>query len=276
MSPVLPLLLSVACMGVEVGWRPLPDGGTEYVIRVSPEELADLQLGDIIAASDVPADVQPIRSYRVEVGRGPVERQNPNPNQASSATPNSPELPANAGLEGTAPPGISPPSSAIPLVFTQPAGPGPMADPATGSAPDQNPGKSQDTTQSGLSTTPIEPSTQSGHGRIGKAQQNGEKESPEHEVNSNGSLINTLALSGMTASFAAVVYVGWVAWEYRRKYLELLRSGSPIMQWEGRDDSAAAAGPPSSPMDRVNESAAPSPTSEPEPPPADPPRPLPA
>lgn len=274
MSPVLPLLLSVACMGVDVGWRPLPDGGTEYVIRVSPEELADLQLGDIIAASDVPPDVQPIRSYRIEVGRGPVERQNPNPNRASVATPNSPELPANAGLEGTAPPGISPPSSAIPLVFTQPAGPGPMAGSAAGSLPDQNAGKSPNPAQEGGKNPPIEAEHQPGKGHDVQPQQNGGKDPTESQANTGVSLMTTLALSGMTASFAAVVYVGWVAWEYRRKYLALLRSGFPIMQWEGRDDSAAAAGPPISPLERLLANADRRPNTEPDESPADPSKPL--
>lgn len=276
MSPVLPLLLSVACMGVEVGWRALPDGGTEYVIRVSPEELADLQLGDIIAASDVPADVQPIRSYRIEVGRGPVERQGPNPSRVSSATPDSPELPAAGKLPGEVSPGISPQSSAIPLVFTQPAGVGPMAGPAAGSTRASNLGETRNTPQEGAPIPPIDASDPGAQGQNEDTQQNGEKDSPEHEVNSNGSLINTLALSGMTASFAAVLYISWVAWEYRRKYLELLRSGFPIMPREGRGNSAAAAGAPSSPMDRLNESAEPSPTSEPEKPPTEPPQSLPA
>ncbi|MGQ9604848.1 MAG: hypothetical protein ACUVTW_01495 [Thermogutta sp.] len=274
MSPVLPFFLGVALMGGEVGWRPLPGGGTEYVIRVSPEELADLQLGDIIAASDVPANVQPIKSFRIEVGRGPVERQVSEPTAASSLALNSPEPSAIADLHDAAPPGISPPSSAIPLVFTQPAGPGPMAGSAAGSPPDQNAEKTSNPAQDVGKTPPIEVDPQPGKGQDVQPQQNSGKAPPENEVNTGTSLMTTLALSGMTASFAAVVYIGWVAWEYRRKYLALLRSGFPVMPWEGQDDSATAAGPPIFPLERLNANAERCPNTEPDESPADPSKPF--
>jgi len=227
MSSVLAVFVGVACLGIEVGWRPLLDGGTEYVIRVSPEELADLKLGDIIAASDVPPDLPPIKSYRIEVGRGAVERRVP---PAGSTVLEAPENAAAANSQRPAP------SATIPLVFTEPAAPQAMDRPPA--APPKESKNSADQVQGSAKATEGDPGRQTQdeqpRSTTGEAPVESQTKNPD-------SLIHTLAISGMTASFAAVLYIGWVAWEYRRKYLELLRAGRPFTPFEDQDCISPAA-----------------------------------
>lgn len=240
MWSVLAVVVGVACLGVEVGWRPLPDGGTEYVIRVSPEELADLELGDIIAASDVPADLPPIRSYRIEVGRGAVERSVPSRAGGPSETSETPENRAAGDRQRSLPSGTAT-STTIPLVFTEPA-----VSQAIDRSPPVLPREPQD------SSAQVRGPTESDAGRQAdpaETQSEAQDQQPptktgetpvEPRINNSESLIQTLALSGMTASFAAVLYIGWIAWEYRRKYLELLRSGRPLTPFGDRDSGLPA------------------------------------
>ncbi len=244
MGSVLACIVGVACFGIEVGWRTLPEGGTEYVIRVSPEELADLEVGDIIAASDVPAGLPPIRSYRVEVGRGPVERSLPTGTGGPVQTSETPENHAGADPQRPASSGTAA-SATIPLVFTEPAVPQaierlPSVPPrATAQPSDQVQGATE--RDAGRQAEPAE-----GH-REAQDQQGptntGEAPVEPRQENSE-SLIQTLALSGMTASLAAVLYVGWIAWEYRRKYLALLRASRPLTPFEERDYDLPAADVP--------------------------------
>ena len=59
--------LAAAMVGVDVGWRRLPDGGMEYIIQIEPQTLEALRAGEAIQ-SYVPAEAGDIRSYRIEVG----------------------------------------------------------------------------------------------------------------------------------------------------------------------------------------------------------------
>ncbi|NMC19242.1 MAG: hypothetical protein GYA33_02380, partial [Thermogutta sp.] len=215
MSLLLPVYLGVACLGVEVGWRPLPNGGTEYVIRVSPEELADLELGDIIAASDVPPGLPPIKSYRIEVGRGPVERLVPSSIPGTSERAESSQNPSAADNQQSAPSGLAPLPTTVPSVFTEPAAPQPTETSLTD--PPQQSGRGQRSVKPTESDPDSQSEPDSQAEEASRLQQTGDWQPPtktgEASVESPGknseSLINTLALSGMTASFAAVLYIGW-------------------------------------------------------------------
>jgi len=97
------LLIAAMGIGVDVGWRPTPDGRIEYIIQVTPEELQDLDLGDVIAASDVPSNLPPIASYRIVVGRSVLPRELPDqpPENASlGATGKKPPSPLRADNQG--------------------------------------------------------------------------------------------------------------------------------------------------------------------------------
>lgn len=78
--------LAVASLGIDVGWEPSDDGkGLEYIIQIEPEMLDSLRAGQKIR-SDLRSDLGQIRSYRIQVGSGPV----PKTNLPSSPPPPSP------------------------------------------------------------------------------------------------------------------------------------------------------------------------------------------
>lgn len=239
MSSVLAVFLGAACLGIEVGWRPLPDGGTEYVIRVSPEELADLKLGDVIAASDIPPDLPPIKSYRIEVGRGAVERRVPPPGSTVL------ETPENAAAANSQRPA---PSATIPLVSTEPAAPQAMD--RSPAAPPKESQDSADQVQGSAKATEGNPSRQT---QDEQPRSTTGEDRVESQTKNPDSLIHTLAISGMTASFAAVLYIGWVAWEYRRKYLELLRAGRPFTPFEDQDCASPSADLPGVSLEKAHD-----------------------
>jgi len=70
-----PLLVALA-LGVDVGWKPLPEGGLEYIIQIEPELLNSLRSGQSIS-SDVPLVLQNIRRYRIQVGDGRLPQEGP-------------------------------------------------------------------------------------------------------------------------------------------------------------------------------------------------------
>ncbi|GEM_PF-1114746 len=223
MSPLTPIVFTVACLAIQVGWRPMPDGGTEYIIRVSPEELADLKLGDVIAASDVPADLPPIKSYRIEVGLGPVERRASPAPDAASRTPGHPDGSSPVPDRIHSPPNSDASHATIPLVFTEPV----ASDRAVGRVEDGSRSRESTTGDApppnkgvGAAATSVSPSTDETTVQTNNTSSNAEAANPV-------SVSNTLALSGMTASLAAALYLGWIAWEYRRKYVELLQASQP-------------------------------------------------
>lgn len=68
--------LAGATLGIESGWRPLPDGGTEYIIQLDPQTLETLRSGQAIQ-SDIPPEAGTVRSYRIVVGEGKLPRTSP-------------------------------------------------------------------------------------------------------------------------------------------------------------------------------------------------------
>ncbi len=74
MTPMPLLLLAAAAVGVDTGWTKLDSGGYEYIIQIPPEQLDALRAGGEFG-SDLPADTGEIRSYRVVIGTGPLVNQ---------------------------------------------------------------------------------------------------------------------------------------------------------------------------------------------------------
>ena len=67
------LLLAATAVGLDYGWQPLETGGFEYIIQIEPELLDALHAGEALR-SDLPPDMRDVRSYRIQVGRGPVPK----------------------------------------------------------------------------------------------------------------------------------------------------------------------------------------------------------
>lgn len=68
------VFFALALVGVDAGWQPLSGGGYEYIIQIEPASIAALESGQAIV-SDVPAALGDIRSYRIQVGVGPLPRE---------------------------------------------------------------------------------------------------------------------------------------------------------------------------------------------------------
>jgi len=73
---VLLVSIAVATLGVDYGWRRLPDGGTEYIIQLDRLSLDALRDGQPIL-SDVPPAAGEVRSYRIVVGDEVLPRDTP-------------------------------------------------------------------------------------------------------------------------------------------------------------------------------------------------------
>lgn len=88
------LLLGGLLLGIDVGWKPLPDGeGMELLIQLSPSAVEAMKLGEPWM-TDIPASVGEVRAYRITVGNESLPRIAPPPklpalseNQPSRLTP---------------------------------------------------------------------------------------------------------------------------------------------------------------------------------------------
>ena len=91
--------VAAATLGVQVGWKPLPEGGMEYIIQLDAPTLDALRNGQTLQ-SDIPSAAGEIRSYCIYMGPGKPVRENPPPKPAPpaakpvAAEPQQPQQPA--------------------------------------------------------------------------------------------------------------------------------------------------------------------------------------
>jgi len=117
-------------LGIDVGWRPLSEGGVEYLIQIEPNLLETLQPGEAIGSDVPPRLVGQIRAYRITVGTEELPRELPpagvemggdvEPPGPAGGVAEPPGLAPFSALPEAAPsPGIAPPGVAAPP-FEQP------------------------------------------------------------------------------------------------------------------------------------------------------------
>jgi hypothetical protein len=70
------LCLSAVIVGINVGWQPLQEGGTEYIIQLDPQSLEALKSGEPIR-SDVLPGAGDVRSYKIILGTEKPPRISP-------------------------------------------------------------------------------------------------------------------------------------------------------------------------------------------------------
>jgi hypothetical protein len=124
MSAVM-ICIAVATLGIDVGWQRLPEGGTQYIIQIEPQTLDALRAGRPIE-SDLPSNLQDIRSYRIVVGSKKLPRD-PLP----STTITKPMLPPIVESPAAAPHPLSPDPSIKPLAAQREVFKEPTTAPAT-------------------------------------------------------------------------------------------------------------------------------------------------
>ena len=96
MSPLIIVVATVA-LGIEVGWKPLAEGGHEYTIAIEPGLLDVLKQGDHEITSDIPPGLD-VRSYRIICGTAKLPRIDgpaaQSPVHDAPATPAQPQIPS--------------------------------------------------------------------------------------------------------------------------------------------------------------------------------------
>jgi len=185
------LVAAAVALGIDAGWQPLPEGGLEYIIQIEPPMLESLKAGEVIG-SDIPPMLKDIRSYRIIVGTGDLPREL-GPEPAPKPEPPGPSEP----LESAGDPSVFP-RAEVPRELTPP--------PDTRPLPEQ------------LAVFNEEPDARAS--RVPAEKDDAESSEPR---SSKPWLPLTLALAGLFGSVGGMLYLGWVAWDYRRRYGALLR-----------------------------------------------------
>lgn len=69
----VPMLFTLAALGVDYGWQPSTDGQLEYIIQLEPAALESLKAGKDIT-SEIHPDARGVRRFRIHAGTGPLPR----------------------------------------------------------------------------------------------------------------------------------------------------------------------------------------------------------
>lgn len=197
---VLFLILSV--IGIDPGWERLPDGGWRYYIQLDEENLKALRNGEPLE-SDVPPQLEKIRTYRIVFAGPPVPRD-PLPTSSPQrwATPSD---------------GPNAPSESNSKPFFR----GPL--PQGGSAEQKRPADKASGEKSGFPSKTA--SSASGQGFPTQTLPATAVEGATPSGPSSGSAKPwwplSMAIAVACACFGGMVYTSWLAWDYRRKYHQL-------------------------------------------------------
>jgi len=186
--------LAVALFGIDAGWQPLPEGGSEYIIQIEPHMLERLREGEAIQ-SDILPEARGVRSFRVIVGTDELPREKiPVPSKHEKPVTTPPEL------------STSSPSDLFPI-------PAPT---------------SPDLPRAFPSTTPSRPL--SAEPAVFEQETNVSEKQSGKEVSSEQSKPWLLfwAVAGTAFGFfAAFIYLLWIHWETRNRYRALLAQCPP-------------------------------------------------
>jgi hypothetical protein len=235
------LCLAVA-FGVDAGWRRLPEGGFEYVIQIEPETLDALKAGEDIF-SDVPPGVRDVRSYRITVGTGELVREGEL--EGAPSTPDSPESqppeshPPESRSPESQPPESQSPAEAQPPPEAERPPEGPTPDPDAAATAEPSAGEQGDL-EARWPGAPRElvppddtsPLSEPPEKAVAFMQEDAEPPGPaaaQGGVNASKEaepakpwLPLTLAVAACFGSLGGMLYLGWIAWGYRRQYRMLL------------------------------------------------------
>ena len=191
--------LALALVGVDLGYRPASNGGTEFIIQINPATLQSLRPGEPIDI-DVPREAREMRPSHFSITLGNERLPHEVPLTASLPPATAPIVPANPVmsaaatlpiLPSAAPPGREPVNIPTPSSAPSPPTVVPIATPAN-SAPAES--------------------------RIGEL-------APVNTAGGNSAQPDRpwLAMCLLViALMASNGYVGWLFWETRQRYRGLL------------------------------------------------------
>lgn len=199
MSAVL-MCVATVLLGVDVGWQPLPKGGVEYIIQIEPGTVESLRPGEAIESS-IPPEVRDVRAYRIVVGKEKLPKTLPakSSEPATESPPKTPDL----GTVGRSP--LL--SGAAPFMSPKP-------DKSSGapSALPSNPGSKPLAGQQALYVEQSGDAAKSEPKQHLPASAEPEKSWPAFWA----------VLLGLFASLTGNVYLGWIFWDVRKRYQDVL------------------------------------------------------
>lgn len=270
---------------VEVGWRPLPGGGMQYLIQLDPLTVEVLRTGQAIE-SYIPPQVKDVRGFQIGIGTGKLPRIDP-PTTALANGPKSTEFagsttkagsgrPQSLGGFGSSGPAFSasrssrsespvtatpPGSKAAPWEIEKPSGAGkddsPRPLPANLSTRPFSGDAGQKPTPGRASAATFEQWTGGKEGADNK--ENPAKvgtqasAAPGDSIPARPWTALTLALAGLFGSLGGNVYLGWLLVETRRRYRAALRRLKRVEteEWDAppSQDAYRSAHPADSPGD---------------------------
>lgn len=239
-----------AAANIEVGWRPLPDGGMQYLIQLDPLTVDILRTGQAIE-SFIPPQVKDVRGFQIGIGTGKLPRIDPpasppsvggqkttGPANASPKTePGRPSGLGGFGSLGTAFSGAkgARSESAFGSTSAGPNAPSRVADRPTGPARDEsppplpaNPSSRPFFEKSGPKPPPGKASAATfeqwaGNKEIAEKQSTASPPATGETAPARPWTALTLALAGLFGSLGGNVYLGWLLIETRRRYRAALR-----------------------------------------------------
>jgi len=237
---------------VEVGWRPLPSGGMQYLIQIDPMTVEVLRTGQAIE-SYIPPHVKDVRGFQVGIGRGKLPRIDPpvvSPpvsGQKSAGVGHQPPT-GEGGRPGLA--GFAPGASLRPAKANPSESPAAAASESSKLPPwgaekprGSNKGANKETPPPQLPAEltgqlfPEKSMSKSAPGKASAAtfeqwvgnKDLGEKATPRAQTSGGQTAparpwtALTLALAGLFGSLGGNVYLGWLLVETRRRYRVALR-----------------------------------------------------
>lgn len=221
---LIPLCLAVTVLGAdvaEIGWAPLPEGGMQYQVQLTPRALDALRAGQEIIGP-VPPQLKDIREYRITVGEGRPERRLP-PGQLEGQ----PRPPADERKPDTA-------ATENPKPYEPPAMPRNLP-PVTASKPLPE-------TQAAYATPPEkrEPPRSPALASLPEPSSTGPQAAPPPEPAEAEKKADTAEPTKSWWAWTAVLsvglnfFLGWTTWDYRRRYQEVVSGDRPVIVPESR------------------------------------------
>ena len=201
MSPAV-LCVVMATVALEYGYEPIPDrDGIRYVIQIEPEQLERLRQGESVG-STIPPDVRDrLEEFQIISGHSPLSKEIPPRIKEPAAAGDMPPFET-----GTAIPG--------PLDIQSLAHPLPSENEPASGMRDQ--GKV-------IPASGTEPVFSEG-GPSGIAASEGDKEAETDGSKTASWPLTFLAMVIAAGSSSGMFFFGWLAFDYRSRYLTLLRN----------------------------------------------------
>ena len=210
--------VTLGLLGLDVGWRPLPGGGVEYIIQIAPHELEVFKQEKSIEG-DIPEHLRDIRSYRIVVGNNVLPRQDPpksSPSAATAKTPTSPawpDIPTSPSGQGKGKAAAYNPFSAVTSLWERYPFAQSSSDPSkrTGEKETSGPKKPGTDSKSEEKSPKVE--------RL--ASKEASREPSKETPKSSGPF--TVVMVALLGSLGGNLYMGWITWETRARYHALVR-----------------------------------------------------